>query len=77
MGKKPADSSKLDEPKLGKLTTKILETLDIDKLTDSVAEQIGERIMSNFAISDLVDKLCQKYQQELHAQITAAIIQQL
>lgn len=76
MGKTTADS-RPDEPKLGKLTTKILETLDIDKLTDSVAEQIGERIMSNFAISDLVDKLCQNYQQELHAQITEAIIEQL
>ena len=71
MGNKP------DEPKMSRLTSKILENVDVDRLADSVAQQIGERIMTNFAISDLVDKLFQKYQQELQTQITEAIIQQL
>ena len=76
MGKKTADS-KPDEPKMSKLTGKILEKLDIDKLADSVAEQIGERIMANFAINSLVDGLLQKYQHELQAQITEAIVDRL
>ena len=75
MGKTNMDSS--NELKLSKLTGKILESIDIDRLVDSVAEQIGERIMSNFAISDLVDKLFQKYQEELQTQIAEAIVQQL
>ena len=78
MGKKTADNSKPDESKpMSKLATKILENIDADKLTDSVAQQIGEQIMANFAISDLVYKLFQTYQQELQAQITEAIIQRL
>ena len=68
---------KSDEPKMGKMVAKILENIDVDGLADSVAQQIGERIMSNFAIRDLVDKLFEKYQQELQTQITEAIIQQL
>ena len=68
-----ADQSKL----MGKLANKIMLNLDIDKLADSVAEQIGERIMANFATSDLVDKLFQKYHDELQASIMDAIIQRL
>lgn len=78
MGKNPANISKPDEPKtMSKLTSKILENIDVDRLTDAVAQQIGERIMANFAINDLVDKLFQKYEQELQVQITEAIIQRL
>ena len=62
---------------MSRLTSKILENFDVDRLADSVAQQIGERIMTNFAISDLLGKLFQKYQQELQTQITEAIIQQL
>ena len=64
MGKKSLEpESKIiaDQPKLiGKLANKIMLNPDIDKLADSVAEQIGERIMANFATSDLVDKLFPK-----------------
>ena len=81
MGKKsvdPESKSIAGEPKLmGKLANKIMHNLDIDKLADSVAEQIGERIIANFATSELVDKLFQKYQEELQANITEAIIQRL
>ena len=75
MGKILANRS--DEPKMGKLVAKILENIDVDGLADSVAQQIGARIMSNFAICELVDKLFEKHQQELQTQITEAIIQQL
>ena len=81
MGKKsfePESKKFADEPKLmGKLANQIMLNLDIDKLADSVAEQIGERIMANFATSDLVDKLFQKYHDELQASIMDAIIQRL
>ena len=78
MAKKTADHSKPDEPKpVSKLSAKIFEDIDGDMITDSAAQQIGERIMANFAISDLVDKLFQKYQQELQSQIIEAIIQRL
>ena len=59
MGKKslePESKNIADQPKLmGELANKIMLNLDIDKLADSVAEQIGERIMANFATDDLVD----------------------
>ena len=61
----------------GKLATKILEHIDLDKLSESVAQQVGERILADFAISDLVDTLVQKYQHELQAQITQAIVDRL
>ena len=74
----PESKNIADQPKLmGKLANKIMLNLDIDKLADSVAEQIGERIMPNFATSDLVDKLFQKYHDELQASIMDAIIQRL
>ena len=61
MGRKtlePESKSIADQPKLmGKLANEIMLNLDIDKLADSVAEQIGERNMANFATSDLVDKI--------------------
>lgn len=76
MGKKTADI-KTDEPKMSNLTSKILDKLDIDQLADSVAEQISERIMANFAISVLVDRLLQKYQHKLQAHITEAIVDRL
>ena len=62
---------------MSKLSAKIFEDIDGDMITDSVAQQIGERIMANFAISDLVDKLFKKYHQELQSQIIEAIIQRL
>ena len=73
----PKKTPSADEPKLGKLANKIMQNLDIDKLADSVADQISERIMANFATSDLVDRLFQKYQAELQASITEAIVQRL
>ena len=82
MGKKslePESKNIADQPKLrGKLANEIMLNLDIYKLAaDSVAEQIGEIIMANFATSDLVDKLFQKYHDELQASIMDAIIQRL
>ena len=81
MGKKsvdPESKSIAGEPKLlGKLANKIMLNLAIDKPADSVVEQIGERIMANFATSNLVDKLFQKYYDELQARITEVIIQRL
>ena len=60
MGKKITEV-RTDEPKaMSKLTSRILEKVDIDKLADSVADQIGNRIMSEFAITTLVDRLLQK-----------------
>ena len=67
-----------DEPKLlGKLTSKIMHNLDIDKLAESMADQICERIVANFATSDLMDRLFQKYHEELQASITEAILERL
>ena len=68
-----ADESKL----VGKLTSKIMHNLDIEKLAESVADQISERILATFATSDLVDILLQKYQEEVQASITEAILERL
>ena len=84
MGKETVEQRKnsADEPKLlGRLTGKLvscsLESLDILKLSDSVADQICERIASNFETTDLVDRLLDKYHEEIQAAITEAIIQRL
>ena len=80
MGKETAEQRKnsADEPNLlGRLTGKLVENLDIHKLSDSVADQISERIASNFKTSDLVDRLLEKYYDEIQAAMTEAIIQRL
>ena len=67
-----------DEPKLlGRLTCKILETIDFQELSESVAEQISEKVASKIQTCDLVDRLLQKYQEEIEAAITEAIVQRL
>ena len=67
-----------DEPKLlGRLTDKLVENIDINKLSDSVADQISERIASNCKTSDLVDRLLEKHYDEIQAAMTEAIIQRL
>ena len=71
--KPPADESKV----VGKLTNKIVQNLNMDRLSDVVAEQISEKIMSNFRASYIVDKLLYKYREQLHDSITEAIVQQL
>ena len=68
-----ADESKL----LGKLTCKILETIDFQELSESVADQISEQIASKIQTCELVDRLLQKYQEEIQAAITEAIVQRL
>ena len=68
-----ADESKL----LGRSTCKILETTDFQELTESVAEQISEKVASKIQTCDLVDRLLQKYQEEIEAAITEAIVQRL
>ena len=80
MGKETVEQLKhsADDPKLlGRLTRKLVENLDILKLSDSVADQLSERIASNFKTSDLVDRLLEKYHEEIQAAITEAIIQRL
>ncbi len=80
MGKETVEQLKhsADDPKLlGRLTRKLVENLDILKLSDSVADQLGERIASNFKTSDLVDRLLEKYHEEIEAAITEAIVHRL
>ena len=65
-----------DEPNiLGRLTGKILETIDFQQLSDSVADQLGERIASKIQTCDLVDRLLEKYQQEIPAAVVEALVQ--
>ena len=79
MGKKTVDSSKPGEPEQtrGKLVNRIIQNIDIDNLVDSVADQLSEKIFAKFPLSDVEDKLFDKYQEELQASIMEAIIQQL
>ena len=80
MGKNAVEQIKhsADKPTLlGRLTDKLVDRLDINKLSDNVADQLGERIASNFKTSDLVDRLLEKYHEEIQAAITEAIIQRL
>ena len=58
-------------------SNKIMQNLDIDKLADSVAGQLSERMMANIATSELVDRIFQKCHDELRTSITEAIIQRL
>ncbi len=73
MGENSADEPKL----LGRLTDKLVDRLDINKLSDSVADQICERVASNFKTSDLVDRLLDNYHERIQAAIAEAIIQRL
>ena len=80
MGKNAVEQIKhsADKPTLlGRLTDKLVDRLDIHKLSDSVADQLGEGIASNFKTSDLVDRLLEKYHEEFQAAITEAIIHRL
>ena len=80
MGKESEEELKhgADDPKLlGRLTRKLVENPDIHKLSDSVADQLSERIASNFKTSDLVDRLLEKYHEEIQAAITEAIVHRL
>ena len=67
-----------DEPNLlGRLTGKILETIDFHELSDSVADQLGERIASKIQTCDLVDRLLEKYQLDIQAAVVEALVQRL
>ena len=68
-----ADDAKL----LNKLTCKILETIDFQELSESVANQISVQIASKIQTCELADRLLQKYQAEIQAAITEAIVQRL
>ena len=70
--------SNADEPNLlGRLTGKILETIDFHELSDSVADQLGERIASKIQTCDLVDRLLEKYQLEFQAAVVETLVQRL
>ena len=80
MGKEAVEqfTHSADDPKLlGRLTRKLVENLDILKLSDSVADQISERVASKFKTSDLVDRRLEEYHEEILAAITEAIIHRL
>ena len=63
-----------DKPTLlGRLTDKLVDRLDIHKLSDSVADQLCEKIASSFKTSDLVDRLLDNYHERIQAAITEAI----
>ena len=66
-----------DTKLLGRLTDKLVDRLDIHKLSDSVADQLCEKIASNFKTSDLVDRLLDNYHERIQAAITEAIFQRL
>ena len=80
MGKNAVERIKhsADDPTLlGRLTDKLVDRLDIHKLSDSVADQLCEKIASNFKTSDLVDRLLDNYHERIQAAITEAIFQRL
>ena len=67
-----------DDPTLlGRLTRKLKNNLDIHKLSDSVADQLSEKIASNLKTSDLVDRLLEEHHEEIQAAITEASIHRL
>ena len=70
MGKNAVEQIKhsADDPTLlGRLTDKLVDRLDIHKLSDSVADQLCEKIASNFKTSDLVDRLLDNYHERIQA----------
>ena len=80
MGKNAVEQIKhsADKPTLlGRLTDKLVDRLDIHKLSDSVADQLCEKIASKFKTSDLVDRLLDNYHERIQAAITEAIFQRL
>ena len=63
--------------KESKFMNKVMERIDLDALTDTLAEQIGQRLFERINISALAEQILIKYGEDLQDGITASILQSL
>ena len=80
-GPQITQGSELCQPTLknkeSKFMNKVMEGIDLDVLTDRLAEQIGQRLFERINISALAEQILNKYGEDLQDGITASILQSL
>ena len=71
--KKPSDPS----PKPIKLIDRVLDRMDLDKLTASLADKLGEKLLESLNVDGLVTTLFENHGAELQQGLVAAIVERL
>ena len=79
--KKPSDTTpKSDIGKSllnSKLIEKVMAKLDLDQLTSTLADQLGERLLATVSTDSLVNAVFDKYHEEFQHTFTQAILDRL
>ena len=71
--KPPTDAT----PKAGRLIDRILDTLDLEQLTSTIADKLGQKLLASVNTDNLVDALFDKYQEDFKGTLTRAILEKL
>ena len=71
--KKPSDPN----PKPIKLIDRVLDRMDLDKLTASLADKLGEKLLESLNVDALVTTLFENHGAELQQGLVAAIAERL
>ena len=59
------------------LIDKVMEKIDLDELSNSLAEQLACKLADSIKIESLVESLFDKYSETLQKELSDAIIQKL
>jgi len=59
------------------MVDKILERINLDDLTDSLADQLASKLIDSIKIESLVSSLFDKYGEELQRRLSDTILQKL
>ena len=66
-----------DAPYPNKLTDRVLARIDLDALTDSLTEQISQKLLAAVNVDNLVTAVLDKHSQQLQEGLTQAILNRL
>ena len=84
MAKKATNNEDLNtgtDPALSHTTSKlvgtVMDSIDIEALSDILAQEVGKRVLANVNVCALADELFEKYGGQLQSNITAAILRDL
>ena len=59
------------------LIDKVIERIDLDELSNSLADRLASRLVDSIKFENLVETLFDKYSETLQNQLSDAIIQKL
>ena len=59
------------------LIDKVIERIDLDELSNSLADRLASRLVDSIKFENLVETLFNKYSETLQNQLSDAIIQKL